>query len=520
MRQLAWRSFVLIISFTFISFAGASEKICGDRLSEQECKVLLMGKLSDADNQLNMAYQNKLAETSKKDRAGLRDAQRKWIKFRNSACKFNENGLTERNAWLAAAVADPEVAGCLIEQTLNRVRDLQPKSASQKHIKKMFVPAEMVPSVPQDNYTYLSKTSHRSGKYYFEMIVDHGAIRRSIEADIQFGVRGGGKHVALLYKIRPQDLVIQLGDNSSVTIVGGNLGEDIHLPKVVIGVAIDLDSRRFYSHRDGNWGGKPPGHKFGTTLPPGDEFYAEASSSVSIPPLMAENILSINFGERPFAYPLPIGYTAYDADDSSVGTTSNNGAALPDFSLVEPGTSIDGQPLSVWIQRYWQWMKSFPPGESPTDDTTGARCNAGQAGAVFFLAGTNQEDGQITRSCLVPKGKYIFIPVINVLMLKFSPQGTATCDYLVQQARNITENVVDLSVTINGKEITSLHSYRAESGCFELLDASIPSTCPAAAAGYWLVLKAMATGNHEIRYSGKVGGTRFTKRLNYHIRVE
>ena len=101
----------------------------------------------------------------------------------------------------------------------------------------------------------------------------------------------------------------------SVTIVGGNPG-DIHLTKVVIGVAVDLDSRRFYSHRDGNWKGKLPGHESGTALPSADEFCAEIASSVSMPELLASNIVSLNFGEQPFAYPAPIGYVAFDADST------------------------------------------------------------------------------------------------------------------------------------------------------------------------------------------------------------
>jgi uncharacterized protein YecT (DUF1311 family) len=379
---------------------------------------------------------------------------------------------------------------------------------------------DVKPSIPEDAYYVRSKKAHGSGKYYFEVTVDHGNIKHNLEADLEIGVRGGGKLIATDYRIGPQDLVIHTGGGGSVTIVGGNLGKEIHPSKVVIGVAVDLDSRRFYCHRNGNWMGKPPGHESGTALPSGDEFYAEIASSVSMPELLASNIVSLNFGEQPFAYPSPIGYVAFDADSPASDKASTDAAAFPAFSLVDPGTPIKGLPLSVWIQRYWQWMKSFPPGESPTDDTTGARCNAGQSGEVFFLAGSNQEDGQITRTCLVPKEKFVFIPLMNALAIKVSPQGTATCDDLVRQARSVTENAADLSVTINGKDITPLSSFKGESGCFEILDASTTSTCPAAAAGYWLVLNPLATGNHEIQFSGRFKGTRFVKKMKYNLRVE
>ena len=379
---------------------------------------------------------------------------------------------------------------------------------------------DVKPSIPEDAYYVRSKKARGSGKYYFEVTVDHGNIKQYLEADLEIGVKGGGKLIATDYRIGPQDLVIHTGGGGSVTIVEGNLGAETRLTKVVIGVAVDLDSRRFFCHRDGNWMGEPPGHESGTALPSGDEFYAEITSSVSMPPLLESNIVSLNFGEQPFAYPSPIGYVAFDADSSSSGKSSTDVAAFTAFSLVDPGTPIAGLPLSVWIQRYWQWMKSFPPGESPTDDTTGARCNAGQAGEVFFLAGTDQKDGQITRTCLVPKGKFVFIPYMNALVMKVSPQGTATCDSLVRQARSIAKDAADLSVTINGKNIASLPSFKGESGCFELRDASTHSTCPAAVAGYWLVLNPLATGHHEIQFSGRFKGTRFVKSVKYDLRVE
>jgi uncharacterized protein YecT (DUF1311 family) len=187
--------------------------------------------------------------------------------------------------------------------------------------------------------------------------------------------------------------------------------------------------------------------------------------------------------------------------------------------VVEPNTPVAGQPLPVWIQRYWQWARSFPPGESPSDDTTGANCNIGQSQPVFFLTGTSKSDS-VSRECSVPQGQYIFVPLINVLAQTDTPSPKVTCDDFLKAVRQVNDSVADLAVTINGQPIESPTLYKGESGCFDLRDTSTGVSGKAAGAGYWIVLKPLDVGDYELRFSGRYQADGFKQDVRYQLRVE
>src|SRR5262249_53059345 len=144
--------------------------------------------------------------------------------------------------------------------------------------------------------------------------------------------------------------------------------------------------------------------------PPGQYHTAEVVSSVALPPLLKEGILNVNFGSKPFVYQPPVGYFAFDEAMPISGKSS----LLTSVPALAPGKDIAGERLSRWIQRYWQWSRSSPKGETPADDSTGERCAAEQSGPVFFLTGSSKPD-TVSRTCVVPKDSYILIPLINIL---------------------------------------------------------------------------------------------------------
>jgi len=125
-----------------------------------------------------------------------------------------------------------------------------------------------------------SQRAHGSGKYYFEVIVEHGTINRNIEADIQLRVSNGRRYVETLYNIRPQERVLRDNETDSNPLTGSTLSE-IRSSQMVIGVAADLDAGQFYRHRNGDWRGVPPGSGRGAHIPPGQSYTAEVVSSVA-----------------------------------------------------------------------------------------------------------------------------------------------------------------------------------------------------------------------------------------------
>ncbi len=57
-------------------------------------------------------------------------------------------------------------------------------------------------------------------------------------------------------------------------------------------------------------------------------------------------------------------------------------------TLLPPSELVAGASQEEWSKRWWRWAMSFDPADSPVADRTGALCANGQAGPVWFLAGT------------------------------------------------------------------------------------------------------------------------------------
>ena len=201
--------------------------------------------------------------------------------------------------------------------------------------------------------------------------------------------------------------------------------------------------------------------------------------------------------------------------------------AMPTSERLSPRTSVPalapdeeiaGEPLSRWIQRYWQWSRSFPKGETPADDSTGERCAAEQSGPVFFLTGSSQS-GTVSRTCVVPKDSYILVPLINVLA-QVNPGKPADCEAIMRPVRQVNASVSDLHFTLNGVVLHAPLNYRGESGCFELQDVSRGIAGSAGGAGYWVVLRPLDAGDYELRFEGKFRADGFTQDIRYRIQVQ
>jgi hypothetical protein len=65
---------------------------------------------------------------------------------------------------------------------------------------------------------------------------------------------------------------------------------------------------------------------------------------------------------------------------------------------------------------WWQWAASIPTSVNPQVDPTGQNAVVGQRGSVWFLAGVFL-GGTATRTCSVPEGTQLFVPVINSVQI-------------------------------------------------------------------------------------------------------
>jgi hypothetical protein len=188
------------------------------------------------------------------------------------------------------------------------------------------------------------------------------------------------------------------------------------------------------------------------------------------------------------------------------------GAATP-ASVFAPNARPYGATYSEWAAAWWTWALSQPVSTNPVLDPTGARCAVGQNGKVWFLAGSF--GGSVERTCTVPRGKALLVPVLNFAYFAFAtdPPETRTEEYVRAQVSGFRPSVTSLTASIDGRPVTGLERYAEDSVLFRVvlppdnlfgLDPGFVLD-PSVDAGYYLVVKPLAPGEHTLRFGGSSG---------------
>ena len=85
------------------------------------------------------------------------------------------------------------------------------------------------------------------------------------------------------------------------------------------------------------------------------------------------------------------------------------GALLSLLLAALPAAAADN--LYTLQRQWWQWFINIPIDFHPQLDETGAACDLAQRGNYWFLVGSN--DGDVNRSCTVPVGVKLVVPLDN-----------------------------------------------------------------------------------------------------------
>lgn len=121
---------------------------------------------------------------------------------------------------------------------------------------------------------------------------------------------------------------------------------------------------------------------------------------------------------------------------------------------------------------------------------------------MWFLAGTYGTQRTI-RTCTVPKGKYLFFPLINYVAMP-STRHTR-CSDVTENAAQLTDNATALVLDIDGTRVQNLNNYRqATTHCFDMGQRAEPAVriYPSAANGYYVMLKPLSPGTHILNFGG------------------
>ena len=495
---------------------------CEVQAADEAARVgCAMESVRQVDSRLNAEYIDLKSKLKGGEVSGLTETQRIWIRMRDQSCQLARD-IRDRDAWLQHVAASAARTACVLIATNKRIGELE---HLRRQVDGIFVPAEVEPpvdrarvldgavesdAVSSANLRRRSVRAQRSGRHYFEIVIDE-ARAGDIHTKIVTRISDGKRWTGVGHDVKARDLVLRLGPTDSIRIVGGEMG-DLRVPKLVIGIATDLDARRLYWHRDGVWqDGAMPDSGRGIPLTPVADVYAELMATVPLDNLSAKGIVQPNFGDAPFSGYQPAGYRGFDWPDH-LGDVP---AAAPVAGSVQATGRIAGATQLQWIQRYAEWIRSFSKSESPATDPTGERCGAGQSGAMWFLAGT-RELGKVTRECTVPAGKAILVPIINTVAQ--APGGMA-CDQMQVAVKKFTEGASGLRFSFDGKAWQDIEKHKLGTGCFQLRDGTTGAITSAVTSGYWIFLPPLATGRHVIEFGGRFKVDGFEQDVTYVLLV-
>ena len=183
-----------------------------------------------------------------------------------------------------------------------------------------------------------------------------------------------------------------------------------------------------------------------------------------------------------------------------------------------------GLTYGQWTVKWWQWAHASPQSVNPLLDGTGKYASINQDGPVWFLAGTAGENKLIQRICKIPSEKAILFPIINYEMNPIEkPELKMESELITHVIEDINDIIIKTAI-IDGISIP-IYRIRSDPRIFPLTinddnGFGIPGGCTNATAdGYWVFLKSLPQGEHNIYFHGSCSGgirnvtTRYTLRI-------
>jgi hypothetical protein len=184
-----------------------------------------------------------------------------------------------------------------------------------------------------------------------------------------------------------------------------------------------------------------------------------------------------------------------------------------------------GKTWEEWTAKWWQWALSIPIEHNPGNDETGVNFNKNQNyHDVLFLAGTF--GGSAEREIIIPARRAILMPVINFTTSYAEEPALKSESELISRARYDIDDIVKKEAIVDGMNIQGLEKYRVASPLFDI---TLPDNnvigvqagpTQGVSDGYWLFLKPLPPGKHEIRAWGSCSSGRTNIDITFHITVK
>jgi hypothetical protein len=204
-----------------------------------------------------------------------------------------------------------------------------------------------------------------------------------------------------------------------------------------------------------------------------------------------------------------------------------------DYSVTYPKTSSPfGVPYIQWVIKWWQWDVSIPIQDHPNTNYTTDKCSRGQItnSPVWFLALPFGEEQLADRTCNIPKDKAIISGLLSGECDKSDPALTSE-----EQMRKCASEGNDfgaIEVSLDGVDLKyDMNADRVQSDLFNL---TLPKdnmfqepigTFKSVIDGYYLFLKPLSPGEHELKYKVSVLNPTKTEfnyfqEVTYHLKIK
>jgi hypothetical protein len=165
--------------------------------------------------------------------------------------------------------------------------------------------------------------------------------------------------------------------------------------------------------------------------------------------------------------------TVFGLASGPASIAAQDSTPVTGVEILPPEAEVVGASLAEWSARSWQWFFSVPQETNPFFDETGALCGYGQFGPVFFLSGAEHS---LERSCVVPLGVHIFVPLVGSACSTVEPppffgRDEADLARCATDAVNHFESLVDMTpmtLSVDGQAVENLSDYRTVSPLYTL----------------------------------------------------
>jgi hypothetical protein len=193
------------------------------------------------------------------------------------------------------------------------------------------------------------------------------------------------------------------------------------------------------------------------------------------------------------------------------------GQAQP-LNTQQPAPNVH-KPSAELTVNWWQTYLALP-----ADSFN--RCDLGTHNIIFLAGTASPTGGTVARSCTIPTGSSILVPLLNVECSQLENNGNNFAE-LQQCANGFAKDFTNLSLVVDGKPVKGLTDFRVQTGLFTFKSVAgnvfgIPPTNStiAVADGYWALIRPLPPGTHTISFGGSYPPGNFSTLATYTITVK